>query len=238
MPPLPAPLADFASLLAPRLPKRERTRLQLVDAAIQVFSARGVTAATIQEIANVAGMTTGTVYNHFSTKDEIIQHAALWLGDTLCRRISDSQANIPEGAERMAIGNRRYIWLAEQSPEWALLLLDVLPAAPNVWQALQAYALADLQLGMQQKSFSIASEAAAMDLIGGTINQAMRTVALGLAPPEHGSTVAALVLRGLGMASDAALEVATRPLPDFVDTVTAAGTTAARTAPKAGKQNR
>jgi AcrR family transcriptional regulator len=107
MPPLPAPLADFASTLAPRLPKRMRTRLQLVDAAIQVFSARGVNAATIQEIAEVAGMTTGTVYNHFSTKDEIVQQAAMWLGDTLCRRIADSQANIAEGAERMAIGNRR-----------------------------------------------------------------------------------------------------------------------------------
>lgn len=232
MPPLPAPLADFASLLAPRLPKRERTRLQLVDAAIQVFSARGVIAATIQEIADVAGMTTGTVYNHFSTKDEIVQHVALWLGDTLCRRIADSHAGILEGAERMAIGNRRYIWLAEQSPQWALLLLDVLPAAPNVWLTLRAYAQADLQLGLRQKSFSVASEAAAMDVISGTITQAMRTVALGLAPPNHGSAVAALVLRSLGLDHDAADEVASRPLPDFVDATTVVSTAIARPAPK------
>jgi AcrR family transcriptional regulator len=213
MPPLPAPLADFATSMPPRLPKRERTRLQLVDAAIQVFSARGVTAASIQEIANVAGMTTGTVYNHFSTKDEIVQHVALWLGDTLCRRIADSHAGIPEGAERMAIGNRRYIWLAEQSPEWALLLLDVLPASPKIWLELRAYAQADLRLGIQQKSFSVPSEAAALDVISGTVTQAMRTVALGMAPANHGSAIAALVLRGLGMDSKAAQEVATRPLP-------------------------
>jgi len=117
----------------------------------------------------------------------------------------------------MAIGNRRYIWLAEQSPQWALLLLDVLPAAPNVWLTLQAYAKADLQLGMEQKSFHVSSEAAAMDVISGTVMQAMRTVALGLSPPNHGSAIAALVLRSLGMGNDDAAEVAGRPLPDFVD---------------------
>jgi len=203
--------------LTPRLPKRERTRLQLIDAAIQVFSARGVMAATIQEIANVAGMTTGTVYNHFSTKDEVVQQVALWLGDTLCRRIADSQANISEGAERMAIGNRRYVWLAEQSPQWALLLLDVLAAAPKVLMQLRDYALVDLQLGIAQGSFTVASEAAAMDLISGTVTQAMISVALGLAPANHGSAIATLVLRGLGMAYDEAMEVASRPLPGFAD---------------------
>lgn len=215
MPPLPAPLADSLSALAPRLPKRERTRLQLMDAAIRVFSARGVIASTIQEIADVAGMTTGTVYNHFSTKDEVVQQVALWLGETLCRRIADSQANIPEGSERMAIGNRRYIWLAEQSPQWALLLLDVIAAAPNVLLTLLGYVMADLHLGIQQKSFQVDSDAAAMDMISGTITQAMRTVALGLAPANHGSAVATLVLRGLGIAHEVAMEIANRPLPDF-----------------------
>jgi hypothetical protein len=54
-----------------------------------------------------------------------------------------------------------------------------------------------------------------MDLINGTVGQAMRTVIMGKAPARHDSAVAATVLRGLGMAADTATEVARRPLPDL-----------------------
>jgi len=212
---LPSPLASFLEAQTERVPKRERTRRQLISAAIRVLSARGVADATIQEIAAVAETTAGTVYNHFRTKNDVVQAVALWVTDSLCRRIADSYAHVGEGAERMAIGNRRYIWLAEQSPAWALLLLDVATAAPDLMQQITGDARADLKLGIRQKSFRVASEAAAMDLISGTVAQAMRSVAHGFAPARHGSAVAATVLRGLGMPFDEALEVARRPLPEF-----------------------
>lgn len=224
MPPLPSPLADVLSLAVPGLAKRERTRAQLIAAAIQVFSARGVAGASIQEIAAVAGMTTGTVYNHFRTKDEVVAEVASWLAETLCRRIAESQTPIKQGAERMAIGNRRYIWLAEQSPAWALLLLDVMVEVPALLVRIGGYVLADLRLGIKQKSFRISSEAAAMDLIAGTVMQAMRSVAQGQVPANHGSAVAQMVLRGLGMSSVEAAEVATRPLPAFAAMTGAAPT--------------
>ena len=201
--------------LAPGLPKRERTRVQLVDAAIKVFSARGVAASTIQEIADVAGMTTGTVYNHFKTKEELLREVALHLADTLCERITDSQAGVTEGAERMAIGGRRYVWLAEVAPQWALLLLDVAASAPELLLHIRQYALADLRLGVKQKAFRVASEEVAMDLINGAGMHAMRSVALGLAPPSHGADMAACVLRALGVPHEKAEEIAHRPLPDF-----------------------
>lgn len=213
MPPLPAALADALTQPLPGLGKRERTRAQLVAAAIQVFSARGLAAATVQEIAAVTGMTTSTVYNHFATKEEIVQQVALWLAEKLCERITFSQEGVKDGAERMAIGTRRYIWLAEQSPAWALLLLDVAMAAPQLVEYVQQFALADIRLGVKQKRFRIESEIAAQNLGNGTVLQAMACVARGLAPPGHASAVAATVLRGLGMPFDEASEVARRPLP-------------------------
>ena len=68
IPLLPDALAESVWRPRPGLPKRERTRVQLVQAAIRVFTARGFAGATMQELAAVAGMTTGTVYNHFKTK--------------------------------------------------------------------------------------------------------------------------------------------------------------------------
>jgi AcrR family transcriptional regulator len=215
LPPLPSPLAEALAVGVAKLPKRERTQRQLIQAAIQVFCARGVAGATIQEIATVAGMTNGTVYNYFSTKDEVVAAVALLLADTLCRRISESYEHIREGAERTVIGIRRYIGLAEQSPLWALLLLDVAAAAPDLLLHIRDYALTDLRMGVRQKQFRIVSEAAAMDLINGTVAQAMRSVAYGQTPAGHSEAVATMVLRGLGMPSDEAKAVAHRPLPDF-----------------------
>ncbi len=234
MPPLPVALARALDAPAAGLPKRERTRRQLVDAAIQLFCARGVAGSTIQEIAELAQMTPGTVYNHFETKDVLVQAVATWLADTLCRRITDSAAAIDDGAQRMAIGNRRYLWLAEESPPWAMLILDVGASAPQLFAHIRGYALADLRSGVRQKRFRIASEAAAMDLIQGTVGNAMRTIAMGAAPAQHGIAVAATVLRGLGMPFGEALEVARRTLPPFP----AAGTDASATSPRASGRHR
>lgn len=213
--PLPAALADSVEATVGKVPKRQRTRRHLVAAAIGVLSARGVGAATMQDIAATADVAPATLYNHFSTKEDLVRAVALHVAETLCRRIAESYTHIQDAAERMAIGNRRYVWLAGQSPPWALLLLDVGLAAPELALRITADARADLRLGVGQKRFRIASESAAMDLIGGTISQAMRSVALGMASGRHDVAVAATVLRGLGMSYDEALEVARRPLPDF-----------------------
>lgn len=215
IPPLPAPLAEAMAAGSSGLPKRERTRRQLLESATRVITARGLAATTIQEIALEAGMTPGTVYNHFSTREEILTALAYWVADTLCARIADSQAGIPEGAERMSIGMRRYIWLAEQSPAWATIMLEVALAAPPLLEEITSYAREDLRLGLKQKSFRVANEEAAVDLISGAATNAMHRTVRGAAAPGHGSAVATMVLRGLGMSFEAAAEVARRALPDF-----------------------
>lgn len=213
--PLPEALAESVWRPRPGLLKRERTRVLLVQAAIRVFGARGYVDATIQEIASVAGVTTGTVYNHFKTKEDVARGVAMLLAETLCRRITDSQQAVAEGAQRMAIGIQRYIWLAERSPQWALMLMEVSAAAPELLLEIRRYVLADLRLGVKQKAFRVPSETAAMDMINGSVQQAMRTVALGAAPARHGREVATCLLRGLGMEWAVAKKVAFRALPPF-----------------------
>jgi AcrR family transcriptional regulator len=46
----------------------EARRNQLLDAAAQVFAAKGFHEATTKEIARVAGVSEGTIYNYFDTK--------------------------------------------------------------------------------------------------------------------------------------------------------------------------
>ncbi len=51
--------------------RAEQTRERIVDAAEQVFYRRGVTRASLEEIARAAGVTRGAVYWHFADKAEL-----------------------------------------------------------------------------------------------------------------------------------------------------------------------
>jgi len=237
LPPLPAPLAAAFVAAAGGGGKRERTQAALVLAAVNVFCARGVASATVQEVAQVAGMTPATVYNHFSSKEALVERVALALAESLCRAIGDSHAEVEDGAERMAIGQRRYLWLAAEAPSWAMLVLDVGRANHKLAKILQAYPLADLKLGLKQKRFKVPSEAAAMDAISGICIAGMQSVALGLAPPKHDIAIATVVLRALGMEAADAAEVARRPLPPLATAEPAGGAAAAKRSPPAARRS-
>lgn len=213
LPPLPPALADAFAAATEGGGKRERTQGALVRAAVQVFCARGIPGATIQEVAQVAGMTAATVYNHFASKEALLERVTVVLAESLCRAIAESQQGVADGAERIAIGQRRYVLLAAESPGWALLLLDIAAASPALLAHIEQYPLADLRLAARQKRIKVPNEAIGMDLLTGVCMQAMRRVAVGDAPARHDVTLATVVLRALGMDADSAAEVARRPLP-------------------------
>jgi AcrR family transcriptional regulator len=52
--------------------KSEETRARILDAAIELFRARGFEAATMREIAAGAGVATGAAYYYFDSKDAIV----------------------------------------------------------------------------------------------------------------------------------------------------------------------
>ncbi|MDO4434633.1 MAG: TetR family transcriptional regulator [Alysiella sp.] len=51
----------------------EKTRQQLLDAALDVFWLHGVSHATLQEIAQNAGVTRGALYWHFKNKEDLFE---------------------------------------------------------------------------------------------------------------------------------------------------------------------
>ena len=52
--------------------KKALTREKLLDAATRVFARRGFTAASIDEVADEAGLTKGAVYSQFGSKDDLV----------------------------------------------------------------------------------------------------------------------------------------------------------------------
>jgi TetR/AcrR family transcriptional repressor of nem operon len=56
---------------APRQPRAERTRTQILETAALAFAERGFDAVSLNELIRASGVTKGAFYFHFASKDEL-----------------------------------------------------------------------------------------------------------------------------------------------------------------------
>jgi AcrR family transcriptional regulator len=101
------------------------TRGRLLRAAFNVFATRGYTRATIDLIAEAAGLSKGAVYFHFSSKEDIFL-AVLWSRlqseEHQLQIAVQAQRNQPlEPLLRQVIA---YLWLDPRDATWPPLLIE------------------------------------------------------------------------------------------------------------------
>lgn len=53
-------------------PPRAETKRRIMDAAVEVFTIRGIASSSVNDIARAAGLTKGALYSNFGSKDELI----------------------------------------------------------------------------------------------------------------------------------------------------------------------
>jgi TetR/AcrR family transcriptional regulator, cholesterol catabolism regulator len=54
------------------VPAARDRRVRIIDEAATLFARQGVSATTVREIADAAGILSGSLYHHFASKDEIV----------------------------------------------------------------------------------------------------------------------------------------------------------------------
>ena len=62
--------------------KKEK-KVQIIEAAIREFAAKGFSRTTVSDIANAAGIGKGTVYEYFANKEEIVHEAFMFFMHTM-----------------------------------------------------------------------------------------------------------------------------------------------------------
>jgi AcrR family transcriptional regulator len=92
---------------APLSARGERTRAKLVIAAREVFEQRGFDGARMGDVAEAAGVSHGTVYTWFDTKEDLLRAVIDSVTADLYASLSVPDATSP--VERIAIANERYL---------------------------------------------------------------------------------------------------------------------------------
>ncbi len=86
---------------SPKKPTRQqrsfgKTRRKLMSAAKSIMAEKGLSATTVDEIAERADVGRGSFYYHFDAKDDLIRHTIEDLLDELTEKMSDQCANLEE----------------------------------------------------------------------------------------------------------------------------------------------
>jgi AcrR family transcriptional regulator len=96
---------------ARRWAKTDATQARILDAATDVFAARGYTAATMADIVHRSGASIGSIYHHFGGKRELFLAIFDGLAFDIHRRIDDEAARAGErsGQEAFEATVRTYL---------------------------------------------------------------------------------------------------------------------------------
>jgi len=101
------------------------TRRDLLAAAIKVMSRRGCSGARVSEIAAEAGVTTGAIYRHFASRDDLLSAAILeHLPDVVSHALSSGS-----GPTVIELTRRLGSSLPDRGIEQVPMLIELMAAA-------------------------------------------------------------------------------------------------------------
>jgi AcrR family transcriptional regulator len=194
--------------------RRERTREQLVDSARALISEKGVAGLRIGEITARADVALGSFYNHFETKEALVDAVVGESLEALAASVAGGEADDQDPAEVVAEAIRRFVRLADDDPSFAQLIVHLNHADTVFATAVYPYARFALQRAIEAGRLETPDvEVSLTTIVGGSL-ALMRAVVDGRIAPGAGDAFAELVLRSLGLEAAEAHEIASQPLAD------------------------
>lgn len=115
----------------------EATREAILEAARTLLSKYGPEAISLSEVAHLAGVNRGTAYQHFETREKLIQATAEWVADKLFRTIFGDPETIGErriDEVDVAELNDRIALFGLENPELCRIWLLQLLSSPDPTQ--------------------------------------------------------------------------------------------------------
>ena len=201
--------------------RQQRNREALVQAGYRVMSEKGIDAATMQEIADLADVGAGTVYSYFRSKDELAVSVIERVMHNLALRIEKVTDTFADPAQVYAFGVRTVIEAATGDIRWRQLLNRPEVIADAMFRCMGPFAIRDLRNATRAGRLKVADA----ELTWKMATYAIVGVSLAVTRDHLSRTVIEetvvrlLCMTGIGEAE--AIELAARPRPALAPETTA-----------------
>jgi len=112
----------------------KRRRRQIADAAVQLFIDRGFHKTTTRQIARASGISIGSLYEYFASKEDILYmvcesiHAEVELG------VTEAMSRSTAGQEALAGVIREYFMVCHRMSDFILLIYQESQSLPAQWR--------------------------------------------------------------------------------------------------------
>ncbi len=190
--------------------RRARTRGRLTDATRELIAEKGVAALRIQEITERADVALGSFYNHFDSKEAVVEAV---VADSL-QNITETLAydTIEDPAELVSAAIRRFVGLAYTDPDFARLVVHLHHADDLFAVAVHPAARVAVQRGVSEGRFTVPDlDVTVTAIVGGALSL-MRAIVDGRLGKHADRSYAESSLRTLGVSPEEAAAIVRLPL--------------------------
>ena len=202
---------DFRTRVAAE--KRERMRTRLIEAAMEVFSSKGVDATVIEDLIEQAEVSRGTFYNYFRTTEEVMAAVLQAVGNELLSLVDLAIANRSDPAERLACGVRMVLQTARHFPHAGRFITRVGVTRSTDHLPTLGYLLRDLVEANESGRFNLADPMLGLDLVVGTTSAALFSLSMrNDLTDTYPQEITFHILLGLGMTRAAARKLVDKPI--------------------------
>jgi AcrR family transcriptional regulator len=209
--------------------RRLETRAKLLGAARDVMARKGIGSTSIQEITDAADVGFGSFYNHFDSKEAIVE-AVL---EEAIESFGDAADHLAEGledpAEAISSSIRHAVNRAAADEAWGWFVVrTALARAGSLRRGLGRRLARDIQAGIDAGRFKVADPQAAVAAAGGATLAIIAARLHGEFDGDAAERTAAVVLALLGLPAKEAGRIARRPLPPLGEPRQSGGSFAGR----------
>jgi AcrR family transcriptional regulator len=193
-----------------------RTRARLIDAAHRLIAEKAIEATPIAEITEAADVAVGSFYNHFESKEALVQAV---VADTMEKHGADvdrATVAMDDPAEVLAASVRLTVRKVGNDPIWGWFVVRTTSLIPGLREGLGRRLARDLRRGFRAGRFAAYEEKTMVAAIGGAVVGVMQSMLLGDVPVDADLHLAKEVLCMLGLRPEEATEIANRPLPEEI----------------------
>ena len=193
--------------------RRNRTLERLVQAALQVVASQGFDLPVIDDFIQAAGVSRGTFYNYFKTKEELVSLLCQRINRDRSRHHDHIRAEVQDQAERLVVGVRLNLRRALEHPDWARVYAQERVRMAGGANAEEYGPKREIIEAMKAGRIREQPVDFALDVFYGILYQGLARAISGRGPPDLDQRVATVVLAALGMPYDEAQQIAGRALP-------------------------